>query len=126
MAHGGLEGERRGEKDALEAFHCPSELFLEGRRKPEVGLAGNMTGSDGGSHTMYESVSVCSSGVSLLQGRPTRSQPKRKKQAGEIQKSTEKKWQEGWEKRKKEGSPELKPRASTGGLSSSQPPPSGP
>lgn len=46
---GGQKGREEGKKDALEAFHCPSELFLEGRRKPEVGLAAIMTGSHEGS-----------------------------------------------------------------------------
>lgn len=56
---------------------------------------------------MYESVSVCSSGVSLLQGRPTRSQPNRKKQAGEKKKRVDKgKIPRGVGKERKEGSPD--------------------
>lgn len=79
MAHGGAEGGKRRFRSLPLPFRALS------RRSPEArsGLGIHHDWYTRRIHTMYESVSVCSSGVSLLQGRPTRSQPNRKKQAGE-------------------------------------------
>ncbi|RAH58067.1 hypothetical protein BO85DRAFT_294701 [Aspergillus piperis CBS 112811] len=106
MAHGGgRRGEKRGGERRFRSLPLPFRALS--RRSPEArsGLGSHHDWFTRRIHTMYESVSVCSSGVSLLQGRPTRSQPNRKKQAGE-KKVDKGKIPRGVGKERKEGSPD--------------------